>query len=168
MKALTVLQPWASLIAIGAKRFETRSWETWYRGPLAIHASKKDGASLLSHEELNAMLEALKGSRYEVAHDWFGEGFDYDFPYGAVVATADLVDCLKVENVWVSPGGGAQSFMDVFAGSGDKRVSIRGDELLFGDFSHGRIAWVLENVKMLDVPAPARGRQGLWNWEGVK
>src|SRR5690348_17556570 len=40
MKALTLTQPWASLVAIGAKRIETRSWSTSYRGPLAIHAAK--------------------------------------------------------------------------------------------------------------------------------
>ena len=37
-RALTLHQPWASLIAIGAKTMETRSWSTSYRGPLAIHA----------------------------------------------------------------------------------------------------------------------------------
>ena len=40
MKALTLTQPWASLVAIGAKRIETRSWSTPYRGLLAIHAAK--------------------------------------------------------------------------------------------------------------------------------
>ncbi|HSS99913.1 MAG TPA: ASCH domain-containing protein [Terriglobales bacterium] len=40
MKALSLWQPWASLIAIGAKEYETRSWSTKYRGPLVIHASK--------------------------------------------------------------------------------------------------------------------------------
>lgn len=42
MKAITLWQPWASLIAIGAKKYETRSWKTNYRGPIAIHAAKKD------------------------------------------------------------------------------------------------------------------------------
>jgi activating signal cointegrator 1 len=40
MKAISICQPWATLIVIGAKRFETRSWKTDYRGILAIHASK--------------------------------------------------------------------------------------------------------------------------------
>lgn len=40
MKAITLTQPWATLVAIGAKRIETRSWRTDYRGPLAIHAAK--------------------------------------------------------------------------------------------------------------------------------
>lgn len=38
MKALTLHQPWASLVALGVKTIETRSWGTSYRGPLAIHA----------------------------------------------------------------------------------------------------------------------------------
>jgi len=44
MKALTLWQPWASLVATGAKRIETRSCVTKYRGPLAIHAAKEVGA----------------------------------------------------------------------------------------------------------------------------
>ena len=41
MKALTLRQPWASLIADGRKTIETRTWRTRYRGPLAIHASAR-------------------------------------------------------------------------------------------------------------------------------
>lgn len=41
MKALTVLHPWAQLLALGIKGAETRSWSTAYRGPLAIHAGKR-------------------------------------------------------------------------------------------------------------------------------
>lgn len=40
MKALTLWQPWATLVALGLKRYETRGWTTLYRGPLAIHAAK--------------------------------------------------------------------------------------------------------------------------------
>lgn len=40
MKALSLTRPWATLIAIGGKRVETRSWSTTHRGQIAIHASK--------------------------------------------------------------------------------------------------------------------------------
>ncbi|TWH47470.1 ASCH domain-containing protein [Sporomusa sp. KB1] len=40
MKAITILQPWASLLACGAKQIETRSWPAKYRGPIAIHTGK--------------------------------------------------------------------------------------------------------------------------------
>ena len=39
MKVISVLQPWASLIVMGAKKIETRSWQTKYTGELLIHAS---------------------------------------------------------------------------------------------------------------------------------
>lgn len=41
MKALSLRQPWASLVADGRKTIETRTWRTRYRGPLAIHASAR-------------------------------------------------------------------------------------------------------------------------------
>ena len=41
MKGLTLIEPWATLIAQGRKQFETRSWKTPYRGPIAIHAGAK-------------------------------------------------------------------------------------------------------------------------------
>ncbi len=40
MRAITLEQPFASLVSIGAKTIETRSWSTAYRGPLAIHSAK--------------------------------------------------------------------------------------------------------------------------------
>lgn len=42
MKAITVIQPWATLLATGKKHIETRSWKTNYRGEILIHAGKKD------------------------------------------------------------------------------------------------------------------------------
>jgi hypothetical protein len=41
VKALSVHQPWASLIASGKKTIEVRSWRTTYRGPLLICATKR-------------------------------------------------------------------------------------------------------------------------------
>ena len=41
MKAITLEQPFASLVSIGAKTIETRPWPTPYRGALAIHSAKK-------------------------------------------------------------------------------------------------------------------------------
>ena len=40
MKALSVKQPWANMIASGEKTIETRTWETNYRGVIAIASSK--------------------------------------------------------------------------------------------------------------------------------
>ena len=41
------------------------------------------------------------------------------------------------------------------------------DELALGDYTPGRYAWKLANVQKLPEPIPAKGRQGLWNWEAL-
>lgn len=76
MKALTICQPYAELIARGEKWIENRTWPTSYRGPLAIHAGK--------------------------SRDWLDDGEEQEHPgmaFGAVVAIADLVDCRRVEDL---------------------------------------------------------------------
>jgi hypothetical protein len=40
MKALSIKQPWANMIATGQKTIETRLWPTDYRGPLLVVSSK--------------------------------------------------------------------------------------------------------------------------------
>jgi hypothetical protein len=56
MKAITIIQPWATLLAIGEKKFETRSWGTKYRGELAIHASKKTDKVICRYEPFHSIL----------------------------------------------------------------------------------------------------------------
>lgn len=143
MKAITIHQPWASLIAIGAKRFETRGWKTNYRGPIAIHAGKKKLPHLIHWNR--SILKAL------------GEyGLDlYELPTGCVVAIANLTDCLQSVDTWT----------DGYELEG--RRLIYSPEYEFGDFTPGRYAWELTDVKMLPEPIPAKGQQGLWNWDAV-
>ena len=43
MKALSIKEPWSSLIIEGKKTMEIRSWSTHYRGPILIHRSGKNG-----------------------------------------------------------------------------------------------------------------------------
>lgn len=45
MKALSIRQPWAWLIATGKKQVENRTWRTHYRGTVAIQASRWDNNS---------------------------------------------------------------------------------------------------------------------------
>lgn len=134
MKALTLHQPWATLIAIGAKHIETRSWSTSYRGPLAIHASTN--RQYLRYAAAMAQWAGLLWWRFPKPEE---------LPLGAVVAIAELVDCVRMteENIRQIPA----------------------DELRFGHFAPGRYMWVLNNVRPLDNPVPARGRQGLWEWD---
>ncbi|MBH0331049.1 2-oxoglutarate dehydrogenase E1 [Brevibacillus brevis] len=139
MKAITIHQPWATLIALGEKRFESRGWPTRYRGPIAIHAAKKVDKELCLQEPFRSVLD-LHG--YTVNN----------LPVGAIVAIADLVGCHKV----IGNNGTESAFLN------NSKV-VDGHELLFGHFDFGRYAWEMADVKQID-PVPAKGQQGLWNW----
>jgi hypothetical protein len=148
MKCLTVRQPHASLIAVGAKTFETRSWRTNYRGLIAVHAGKKFCYEILyEHEASRAAKEALS---YKSTNMW--DYLEWDLPYGAVVAVAELTEC------WLISGGGF-----LVDNNRRNRRELPEAELPFGDFTPGRYAWELANVRKLPEPVPMRGQQGLWN-----
>lgn len=75
MKVLTIKQPWATLIMLGLKKYEFRSWKTNYRGELLIHAGKgidKDG------------LTRVKSYLPE------------NLPSGEIICKVKLIDCIKV------------------------------------------------------------------------
>jgi hypothetical protein len=131
MKAITILQPWASLIACGAKQIETRSWKTSYRGPLAIHAAK-------AIPNINLFTPKVEKALW-----------NQNTPFGKVIAIAELIDCQEMTM--------------------DKIVLWRDvygkDEIIFGDFTPGRYAWILSNIQAIK-PVPAKGMQRIWNWAG--
>ena len=168
MKALTLHQPFASLVAIGAKRIETRSWSTSYRGPLAIHASAKgprteaDGTKAFDAALLAAYRAGIEVEQIA------------PLPYGAVVATCRLVDVVPIAakpngETCVAPGEDgvmrAWHRFEVNAGGGGWYGDpSTGEEAAFGDFTPSRYAFLLADVEPLDPPVPAKGRQGLWTW----
>jgi len=136
MKAITLWDPWASLIVAGVKKIETRSWYTKYRGPLAIHAAKrKPFARDLSWLDLSSLQADL--SRV------IDSGKLEDLPRGCVIGVCELVDCVPVEDI---------------------RIGISEVEAKYGDYASGYWAWILENVRQIE-PVPVRGYQGLWNWD---
>lgn len=136
MKAITLTQPWATLVAIGVKQTETRSWSTKYRGPLAIHAAKGWTRAVVSF----AMHPPCRGVLADAGYTLFSQ-----LPRGEIIATCTFVDCIPTERFKVN------DFLDS----------------AFGDFTTGRFAWVLSDVRKLDTPIPARGSLGLWNWEHI-
>ena len=75
MKAITIKQPFATLIAEGLKEYEFRSWKTAYRGKILIHAGR------------SVDKEAMK--------KFAGLGLEY--PLGCVLAKAELTDCVLVD-----------------------------------------------------------------------
>lgn len=89
MKAITLWQPWASLVAIGMKEYETRSWPTAYRGPLAIHAAKR-----MQFDQAQLCVTAPFKDALGVAFKTVG-----DLPLGAVLCVCELLDVVRVESI---------------------------------------------------------------------
>lgn len=84
MKALSLWQPWASLVAAGVKIDETRHWSTEYRGPIAIQAARTlDVAGAPDHLCLSV----------------FGSFWPKQLPQGVVVCVAELYDCVPAERI---------------------------------------------------------------------
>jgi hypothetical protein len=137
IKCLTVYQPWSSLIALGEKTIETRSWYTRYRGPLLIHAASK-----FTHETYMGIC---------ATHPFWGalqtdEWRTGNVPVGRILAICNLVDCVEING---------EFFTD----------SISEKERAFGDYTLGRFVWRLDDVRQLKEPIPARGLQRLWNFD---
>ncbi|MNO43053.1 hypothetical protein D3C76_332630 [compost metagenome] len=139
MKAVTIIQPFATLVALEEKKLETRSWSTKHRGPLAVHAGKKIDRKICQQEPYRSIL--LK------------HGYKVDnLPTGAVLAIGRLVDC---HQVIVEQGNTAIL--------GNHAV-VSGYEYLFGDYNPGRYAWELSDMARLQQPIEIKGMQGLWNF----
>jgi len=93
IKALSLIQPWASLIMDGRKTIETRSWATKYRGPLAIHASLKlDKEAAKQFGYLLAI-----PARLVIAN------LPFLLPRGAVLGIAILKGCVQFPNTLAPP-----------------------------------------------------------------
>lgn len=142
IKAISLWQPWASLVANGLKLYETRGWPTKYRGVLAIHAAKrplcKQGKSLISHFNRSFNL-SIDGDK---------------LPLGAIVALTDLTDCLEM----VSEANATDVPNSIIV------ESVSELERLLGDWQPQRYAWKLENVRAIE-PIPCLGKQKLFTVE---
>ena len=135
MKAITLHQPYASLIAAGVKRIETRSWTApaaLIGERIAIHAGKR----------VVRMSEISAAERAQLTRI-FGMNWRVKIPYGGIVAVATLADSRRVRV------------------EADRPTEPL--ELMFGGFAIGRHMWRLDNVVEVRPCARINGRQGFWN-----
>lgn len=137
IKALTIWQPWASLVALGEKQYETRGWATRYRGLVAIHASARKPTSNDFWHMQNVLGVTLEE-----------HGLSDDprlLPQRAILCIGRLVDCIPTERVM-------------------QTMLYSSREYMFGNFHPDRFAWKIEMVHRFETPIPISGQQGLWDW----
>lgn len=127
MKVLTIKQPWATLIAEGIKKYEFRSWPTKYRGKILIHAG-------LSYDSL-AMKKLFSK--------------DFDYPSGALIAEAQIVDVIKVD----------EAFRQRL-----QRENAQVYENIITDHTWQGYAFKLANIKKIK-PIEIKGKLGFWNYD---
>ena len=142
IKALPLWQPWATLVAIGAKRVETRAYPPGRIGlrtgqRIAIHATKttKDPDT---RQPLSEWCDEWPFTEY--VPDWNA------LPLGAVVAVVTLARAAMIHE--------------------DTASQLERDnphEHAFGLYRPGRWAWVLHNVHQLSAPVPFKGSQGTFD-----
>ncbi|RWN20383.1 MAG: hypothetical protein EOR94_13310 [Mesorhizobium sp.] len=165
MKALTVWQPWASLIAIGAKPYEFRGWKppkSLIGKQLAIHA----GARPVKASEVRALVRALHGDpnmtnpclHRDIALPMLERVLaafktSPDTLWGTTEGLTLPVSCIVCMVTVGEPKRGddcAAEFGDTAGNDSD-----RADTFNWG--------WPMQSI-MPVASIPARGAQGLWDW----
>lgn len=150
MRALTVWNPWAVMLAEGIKTCETRghAFPKRYLGQrIAIHAAKT--------EQGLELVDPIHSPVEKAMQEHFG-GFEWHrrIPFGMVVATAVISRSIYLPHTQKERMELGIELAQRFAADED-----------YGDFTPGRHAWLLESVQKLEHPVPARGHQGLWQWD---
>lgn len=143
MKAITVRQPWATLLTIGAKRIETRSWNTKHEGRLLIHAG--------------LAMPCRIGQRVALGEDWEVErdrsglllrgrrlGWPYRLPMGAVIGSVNIIYTRSTNSPEYAPPD---------------------SDIPLGDHSPGRWGWYTDSLSQrFPKPIPYTGALGLWEF----
>ena len=142
LRGLTLTQPWASLMAIGAKKIETRSWYTNHRGLVAIHAAKTWPRWAVEYCFTEPFTKPLLTAGIRKLAD---------MPIGAIVAVGKITDARCTETI-----------MDHWRRDGFLELGVAFREPAFGDYSPGRYGWIFTDIKRLRKPVPCTGSQGLW------
>lgn len=143
VKALTLWQPWASLVAMGEKLVETRSWATAYRGELAIHSAQKKPPPWLGASRHSEVFRDELADVFNCRCDLVDSPVRA-LPLGAILCIVRLVSIEETAAV---------------------REILSEREQIFGNYEDGRYAWFFEMVERFEEPLPAKGNRMLWNWD---
>lgn len=159
MICISLSPPYGTLIALLLKRIETRGWSTTHRGQLGIHQTAAPGPKGTTEAALIDLC---------TSDPFFGVLIDVGYrggvqlPRGKIVAVAELVHCVRTDHFAGRPK------VEMIAGPHRGMVwPLTDQERAFGDYTPGRYAWLLANVRALPEPVPARGMPGLWRCDAA-
>ena len=146
MKAISLWQPWASLMAIGAKTIETRSWPlpARFSGPLVICSTAKWETKVLElltlamrscnddEDDWRRIVDSLRKSQQYVTLG--------DLPLGSALCIVQCLGCRRTKDI---------------------RSQISEDERAFGDYCDGRFGWMTDKgqLRRFETPIPVKGKR---------
>jgi hypothetical protein len=136
MHALSIKQPWATLLVAGLTPYVVRDWRTAHRGPLAVHAGGTtpwENVALCGDPAMKALLRRS------------GCDFAFELPTRAVLGTVTLADCFHLTE-----------------GNRD-RLDPEDPAVQFGLLRPGRWAWVCTDPHAFAHPVPMAGRLGVFD-----
>lgn len=154
MKALTLWQPWATLVAEGVKPFEFRRWPApkWiWDQRIAIHA----GARKVRPSEIDDLIVALR------LEEGWGTALKAEPALELLLRMQARPESIPLSTVLCTavigkPVPAAEAVRQAY-GENFKGDSDRIDHQVFG--------WPLTEIARLEPPMPAKGAQGFWKWE---
>lgn len=137
MKALSIKQPWASLIVHGIKDIENRTWKTNFRGRIYVHASGKP-----ANEPYQIFTDDQWKSIEEKRHDFFV--FHSYTELSQIIGEIEIVDCvINHSSIWAEKTEGVTAGNQFF-------------------YKKPIYNWVLANPVLYEKPIPAKGKLSLW------
>lgn len=126
MLAISVRQPFASLILLGHKQIETRNWPTSQRGPILIHASKSiDNLERVTAYRDNIRELLKKAGFYSLAR----------MPKGVLLGTVEITNCVPKEECLCN-----------------ERLRPTPIDEVCGDWMNEGFAWLLANPNLFPKP----------------
>jgi hypothetical protein len=151
MKVLSIKQPWCSLIGLGIKPIENRTWKTNHRGTLLLHASASfDNVT----RDLN-WCAPFTVPQFNIVDEYIGstktvQDFKRELPTSAIIGEVQLIDCVQDhDSIWAESWDEMQ--LEWFRINNQKVKPIWN--------------WVLENPVLYDEPIKnVKGKLNLWEY----
>ena len=141
MKVISIWQPYASLVVYRHKLIETRGWpapKSLIKQRIAIASTK-----VIRPEQRDVM----KDPGFRKFYDETGLPELDALPHGCILGTVTLNSCDPITE--------------------EDLEDITDEERTFGWWQPGRYAWRLRDPEPFDQPVPARGQQGIWEYNGL-
>lgn len=133
MKVISLWQPWASLIFVGRKSYETRGWK--YSPKL------KDQTIAIHSTKIFPNMKYISDELHEICVKEFGSDYQRSMLQSSILGTVKLGDIIPSED----------------------HISLSLDDKITGDWSAGRFGWKLYDIQSLKEPIIIGGKQGFWN-----